>query len=214
MSHCSVALRTQVETNQVAESCRAVEATGKPVKLSGAGKTIFASIFPLRRRDVYEGRHRRRWQAHAWLQRTVYPPSVRPLTQKPYTRTTKWAWDGTIFLSTSPAHRAENARRLSRPHRMAAQRGQHLSCFRDSLFADELAHNAKKDPVQYLLDLIGPARNRRARSQGDEAEDAKAISAHTARCGAWSRSQLRNRGGARVPWAKAAAWGSHATAAS
>jgi isoquinoline 1-oxidoreductase subunit beta len=48
-------------------------------------------------------------------------------------------------------------------------------------FADELAHNANKDPVQYLLDLIGPARIVELDLKGDDAEDAKSYPLDTAR---------------------------------
>ena len=48
-------------------------------------------------------------------------------------------------------------------------------------FADELAHNANKDSVQYLLDLIGPPRIVNLDLKGDEAEDAKNYPLDTAR---------------------------------
>jgi isoquinoline 1-oxidoreductase beta subunit len=48
-------------------------------------------------------------------------------------------------------------------------------------FADELAHHAKKDPVEYLLDLIGPPRIVALDLKGDEAEDAKKYPLDTAR---------------------------------
>jgi isoquinoline 1-oxidoreductase subunit beta len=48
-------------------------------------------------------------------------------------------------------------------------------------FADELAKNANKDSVQYLLDLIGPARIIDLDAKGDDAEDAKRYPLDTAR---------------------------------
>jgi isoquinoline 1-oxidoreductase beta subunit len=51
-------------------------------------------------------------------------------------------------------------------------------------FADELAHAANKDSVQYLLDLVGPARIVELGLKGDEAEDAKRYPLDTAR---WRR---------------------------
>ncbi len=48
-------------------------------------------------------------------------------------------------------------------------------------FADELAHNARKDSVEYLLDLIGPPRIVALDLKGDEAEDNKTYPLDTAR---------------------------------
>jgi isoquinoline 1-oxidoreductase beta subunit len=48
-------------------------------------------------------------------------------------------------------------------------------------FADELAKSANKDSVQYLLDLIGPARIVPLELKGDDAEDAKNYPLDTAR---------------------------------
>jgi isoquinoline 1-oxidoreductase subunit beta len=48
-------------------------------------------------------------------------------------------------------------------------------------FADELAKSAGKDSVQYLLDLIGPARIIDLGAKGDDAEEAKAYPLDTGR---------------------------------
>jgi isoquinoline 1-oxidoreductase beta subunit len=48
-------------------------------------------------------------------------------------------------------------------------------------FADELAHAAKKDSVQYMLDLIGPARIIDLGATGDDAEEAKKYPLDTGR---------------------------------
>ena len=48
-------------------------------------------------------------------------------------------------------------------------------------FADELAHNANRDSVEYLLDLIGPARIVDLGLKGDEAAEAKNYPLDTAR---------------------------------
>ena len=48
-------------------------------------------------------------------------------------------------------------------------------------FADELAHNANKDSVEYLLALIGPPRIVKLDLKGDDAEENKAYPVDTAR---------------------------------
>jgi isoquinoline 1-oxidoreductase beta subunit len=48
-------------------------------------------------------------------------------------------------------------------------------------FADELAHNANKDAVEYLLALIGPPRIVKLDLKGDDAEENKAYPVDTAR---------------------------------
>jgi len=48
-------------------------------------------------------------------------------------------------------------------------------------FADELANHAKRDSVEYLLDLIGPARIVDLGAKGDDAEEARKYPLDTAR---------------------------------
>src|SRR3979409_517856 len=48
-------------------------------------------------------------------------------------------------------------------------------------FSDELAHNANKDSVEYLLGLIGSARIVNLEYKGDDAEDAKTYPLDTGR---------------------------------
>ncbi len=118
----------------------------------------------------------------AWLQRTVYPP-----INSTFDATATYAddemglgWNNLPFDIAN--HRAENG-----PADYHVRIGWMRSvanvyhAFAIHSFADELAHNAKKDPVQYLLDLIGPPRVVALDLKGDEAEDAKQYPLDTAR---------------------------------
>lgn len=121
----------------------------------------------------------------AWLQRTTYPP-----IGSTFDGNAKYAedemglgWNNLPF--DIPNHRAENG-----PADYHVRIGWLRSvaniyhAFAIHSFADELAHNAKKDPVQYLLDLVGPARIVELGQTGDDAADAKAYPLDTAR---WRR---------------------------
>ena len=121
----------------------------------------------------------------AWLQRTVYPP-----IGSTFNPDAKYAddemglgWNNVPF--DIPNHRAENG-----PADYHVRIGWFRSvaniyhAFAIHSFADELAHAANKDSVQYLLDLVGPARIVELGLKGDEAEDAKRYPLDTAR---WRR---------------------------
>jgi isoquinoline 1-oxidoreductase beta subunit len=118
----------------------------------------------------------------AWLQRTVYPPIGSTFDTKAVYADDEMGlgWNNLPF--DIPNHRAENG-----PADYHVRIGWLRSvaniyhAFAIHSFADELAHNAKKDPVQYLLDLIGPARIVALDLKGDEAEDAKQYPLDTAR---------------------------------
>lgn len=121
----------------------------------------------------------------AWLQRTTYPP-----INSTFDAAAKYAddemglgWNNLPF--NIPNHRAENG-----PADYHVRIGWLRSvanvyhAFAIHSFADELAHAANKDSVQYLLDLVGPARMVELDLKGDEAEDAKRYPLDTAR---WRR---------------------------
>lgn len=121
----------------------------------------------------------------AWLQRTVYPP-----INSTFDATAKYAddemglgWNNVPF--DIPNQRAENG-----PADYHVRIGWLRSvanvyhAFAIHSFADEMAHAANKDPVQYLLDLVGPARIVPLDLKGDEAEDNKTYPLDTAR---WRR---------------------------
>ncbi len=121
----------------------------------------------------------------AWLQRTVYPP-----INSTFDATAKYAddemglgWNNVPF--NIPNQRAENG-----PADYHVRIGWFRSvanvyhAFAIHSFADELAKAANKDSVQYLLDLVGPARIVPLDLKGDEAEDNKTYPLDTAR---WRR---------------------------
>ena len=95
----------------------------------------------------------------AWLQRTVYPPigSTFDVSATYALDEMGLGWNNLPF--DIPNHRAENG-----PADFHVRIGWLRSvanvyhAFAISSFADELAKSANKDSVQYLLDLIGPAR--------------------------------------------------------
>ena len=95
----------------------------------------------------------------AWLQRTVYPPIASTFdTSATYALDEmSLGWNNLPF--DIPNHRAENG-----PADFHVRIGWLRSvaniyhAFAIHSFADELAHNAGKDSVQYLLDLIGQPR--------------------------------------------------------
>jgi len=118
----------------------------------------------------------------AWLQRTVYPPigSTFDVSATYALDEMGLGWNNLPF--DIPNHRAENG-----PADFHVRIGWLRSvanvyhAFAIHSFADELAHNANKDSVQYLLDLIGPPRIAKLDLTGDEAEDDKRYPLDTAR---------------------------------
>jgi isoquinoline 1-oxidoreductase subunit beta len=118
----------------------------------------------------------------AWLQRTVYPPINSTFDASAVYADDEMGlgWNNLPF--DIPNHRAENG-----PADYHVRIGWLRSvaniyhAFAIHSFADELAHNARKDSVQYLLDLIGPPRIVNLDLKGDEAEDAKNYPLETAR---------------------------------
>jgi isoquinoline 1-oxidoreductase beta subunit len=118
----------------------------------------------------------------AWLQRTTYPPINSTFDGKSTYAEDEMGlgWNNLPF--DIPNHRAENG-----PANYHVRIGWLRSvanvyhAFAIHSFADELAKNAKRDSVEYLLDLIGPARIIDLEAKGDDAEDAKKYPLDTAR---------------------------------
>lgn len=118
----------------------------------------------------------------AWLQRTVYPPigSTFDVNAKYAEDEMGLGWNNLPF--DIPNHRAENG-----PADAHVRIGWLRSvaniyhAFAIHSFADELANAAHKDSVQYLLDLIGPARIVPLQAAPDEQEEQKLYPLDTAR---------------------------------
>jgi isoquinoline 1-oxidoreductase beta subunit len=118
----------------------------------------------------------------AWLMRTVYPP-----INSTFDASAKYAddemglgWNNLPF--DIPNQRSENG-----PADYHVRIGWLRSvaniyhAFAINSFADELAHHANKDSLDYLLALIGPPRIVKLDLKGDEAEDDKTYPVDTAR---------------------------------
>ncbi|MGA9473517.1 MAG: molybdopterin cofactor-binding domain-containing protein [Terriglobales bacterium] len=121
----------------------------------------------------------------AWLQRTVYPPIGSTFDASAVYADDEMGlgWNNLPFNIAN--HRAENG-----PADYHVRIGWLRSVanvyhsFAIHSFADELAHQANKDSVEYLLQLIGPDRIVKLDLKGDEAEDDKTYPLDTAR---WRR---------------------------
>lgn len=118
----------------------------------------------------------------AWLQRSVFPPINSTFEAGATYGDDEMGlgWNNVPF--DIPNHRAENG-----PADYHVRIGWLRSvaniyhAFAVHCFADELAKSAGKDSVQYLLDLIGPARIIDLGAKGDDAEEAKAYPLDTGR---------------------------------
>ena len=118
----------------------------------------------------------------AWLQRTVYPPigSTFDVNAKYADDEMGLGWNNLPF--DVPNHRAENG-----PADAHVRIGWLRSvaniyhAFAIHSFADELANAANQDSVQYLLDLIGPARIVPLKADPDDPDEQKRYPLDTAR---------------------------------
>lgn len=169
--------------DQVAEAALLSKELGKPVKVvwsrqddirfdfyhSVAAMYLKAAVAP-------DGK------PTAWLQRTVYPPIASTFTVDAKYAESEMGlgWNNLPF--DIPNHRAENG-----PADAHVRIGWFRSvaniyhAFAISSFTDELANNAKKDSVQYLLELIGPGRIVDLDHSPQDADQAKRYPLDTAR---------------------------------
>ena len=169
--------------DQVAEAAVLSKQLGKPVKVVWSREDdvhfdFFHSVAALYMKAAVGSDGK----PTAWLQRTVYPPIGSTFDTKATYADDEMGlgWNNLPF--DIPNHRAENG-----PADYHVRIGWLRSvaniyhAFAIHSFADELAHNARKDSVEYLLDLIGPPRIVPLDLKGDEAEDDKTYPLDTAR---------------------------------
>jgi isoquinoline 1-oxidoreductase subunit beta len=146
--------------DQVAEAAVLSKQLGKPVKVVWSREDdIHCDFFHSVAAMYMKAAIGADGKPTAWLQRTVYPPigSTFDVSATYALDEMGLGWNNLPF--DIPNHRAENG-----PADFHVRIGWLRSvanvyhAFAIHSFADELAHNANKDSVQYLLDLIGPAR--------------------------------------------------------
>jgi isoquinoline 1-oxidoreductase subunit beta len=169
--------------DQVAEAAILSKQLGKPVKVVWTREDdikfdFFHSVAAMYMKAAIDSNG----MPTAWLMRTVYPP-----INSTFDASSKYAddemglgWNNLPF--DIPNQRSENG-----PADYHVRIGWLRSVaniyhsFAINSFADELAHNAYKDSVEYLLELIGPPRIVKLDLKGDEAEDDKTYPVDTAR---------------------------------
>lgn len=169
--------------DQVAEAAILSKKVGKPVKVVWTREDdikfdYFHSVAAMYMKAAIGGKG----LPTAWLQRTTYPP-----INSTFDASAKYAddemglgWNNLPF--NIPNHRAENG-----PADYHVRIGWLRSvaniyhAFAVHSFVDELAVGANRDSVEYLLELVGPARIVDLGLKGDEAEDAKTYPLDTAR---------------------------------
>jgi len=169
--------------DQVAEAAVLSKQLGKPVKVTWTREDdirfdYFHSVASMYMKAAIGADGK----PTAWLQRTVYPPigSTFDAAARYADDEMGLGWNNLPF--DIPNHRAENG-----PADYHVRIGWLRSvaniyhAFAIHSFADELAHNAEKDSVEYLLGLIGPDRIVKLDLKGDEAEDDKSYPLDTAR---------------------------------
>ena len=190
--------------DQVAEAAVLSKQLGKPVKVTWTREDdirfdYFHSVASMYMKAAIGADGK----PTAWLQRTVYPPigSTFDAAAKYADDEMGLGWNNLPF--DIPNHRAENG-----PADYHVRIGWLRSvaniyhAFAIHSFADELAHNAEKDSVEYLLGLIGPDRIVKLDLKGDEAEDDKSYPLDTARLRRVTEIVAKNSGWGKRPMGK------------
>lgn len=169
--------------DQVAEAAVLSKKLGRPVKLAWSREDDIQHDYYHSTAAIYmkaaigpDGK------PTAWLQRSVYPPiaSTFDVNATYATDEMSLGWNNLPF--DIPNHRSENG-----PANAYVRIGWFRSvaniyhAFAIGSFADELAALAGKDPVQYLLELIGPPRIVPLEYSKEEEEDGKKYPLDTAR---------------------------------
>ena len=172
--------------DQVAEAAILSKQLGKPVKVVWSREDdvhfdFFHSVAAMYMKAAVGANG----MPTAWLQRTVYPPIASTFDASAVYADDEMGlgWNNLPF--DIPNQRAENG-----PAEYHVRIGWLRSvaniyhAFAIHSFADELAYQANKDSVEYLLQLVGPDRIVKLDLKGDEAEDDKTYPLDTAR---WRR---------------------------
>ncbi|MGA9558597.1 MAG: molybdopterin cofactor-binding domain-containing protein [Terriglobales bacterium] len=169
--------------DQVAEAAILSKQLGKPVKVVWSREDdVHFDFFHSVAAMYFKAAVGADGKPTAWLQRTVYPPINSTFDASAVYADDEMGlgWNNLPF--DIPNHRAENG-----PADYHVRIGWLRSvaniyhAFAIHSFADELAHGANKDSVEYLLSLIGPDRIVKLDLKGDEAEDDKTYPLDTAR---------------------------------
>lgn len=144
-----------------AEAALLSKATGKPVKVVWSREDdihfgFYHAVAAMYMKASVDGKGK----PTAWLQRSVFPS-----IDSTFANDVHYGSAGELGLGWTdlpfdlPNHRVENGQA---DHHVRIGWFRSVAniyhAFAAHSFADELAHNAGRDPVEYLLDLLGPAR--------------------------------------------------------
>jgi isoquinoline 1-oxidoreductase beta subunit len=155
----------------VAEAALVSRAVGKPVKIVWSREDDVRFDFYHAPAAMYmKAALDEKGRPAAWLQRSAFPTimsTFNPAADAGQEFELAMGWTDVPF--DLPNHRVENGP-AKNPVRIGWLRSVSniYHAFGVQSFADELAHAAGRDPVDYLLELIGPARKVDLRAQGVE----------------------------------------------
>ncbi len=153
----------------VAEAAILSKKAGKPVKVVWTREDDIRFDYLHAVAAMYmKARLEENGKPSAWLQRSVFPPIVSTFEQNAeYGGADEMGMGWTDVPFDLPNHRAENG---PAPAHVRIGWMRSVSniyhAFAVSSFADELAHQAGRDPLAYLLELIGESRKIDLKAQG------------------------------------------------